>query len=154
MAEDTLQPTLLPRPLDTCDNTPGPRALPDDVRDYLRASKAPNTLRGYRSDWREFCVWCARRALEPLPASPDDVAAYIADCAARLKPGSIQRRLNAIAEAHKAAGVESPTQAPLVRNVMKGIRRAKGTAPAQKAAAVTDDIRAMVAATAPGLIGL
>jgi integrase len=36
---------------------------------------------------------------------------------------------------------------------MKGIRRTKGTAPAQKAAALTDDIRAMVDATDAGTIG-
>jgi integrase len=52
--------------------------------------------------------------------------------------------LNAIAEAHKAAGVDSPTHAPIVRNTMKGIRRTMGTAPVQKSAALTEDIRAMV----------
>jgi integrase len=81
------------------------------------------------------------------------VAAYIAECAGHLKPGSIQRRLNAIAEAHKAAGVESPTHAAIVRNTLKGIRRTLGTAPAQKAAALTNDIRAMVDAADDGLIG-
>jgi len=82
------------------------------------------------------------------------VAAYIAECADRLKVGSIQRRLNAIPEAHKAVGLESPTHSTLVRNTLKGIRRVKGTSPNQKAAALTDDIRAMVAATDAGLIGV
>jgi integrase len=80
--------------------------------------------------------------------------AYIADCAGRLKPGSIQRRLNAIAEAHKAAELDSPTHAGLMRNTLKGIRRTLGTAPAQKAPALTDDIRAMVEAADTGVIGL
>jgi integrase len=88
-----------------------------------------------------------------LPASPDAVAAYIAECAGRLKVGSIQRRLNAIAEAHKAVGVDSPTQSAMVRNAMKGIRRALGTAATQKTAALTDDIRAMIDMTDAGLIG-
>jgi hypothetical protein len=57
-----------------------------------------------------------------------------------LKVGSIQRRLNAIAEAHKAMGLESPTHHAVVTNTMKGIRRTKDTAPVQKAAALTDDI--------------
>jgi integrase len=61
--------------------------------------------------------------------------------------------LNAIAEAHKAAGLESPTHAAIVRNTLKGIRRTHGTAPAQKAPALTDDIRALIAATDAGLIG-
>jgi hypothetical protein len=74
------------------------------VRAYVRASKAENTLRGYQSDWRDFCVWCGVHDACPMPAAAETVAAYIADCAGHLKPGSIQRRLNAIAEAHKAAG--------------------------------------------------
>jgi site-specific recombinase XerD len=127
--------------------------LPSQVREFIRASKAENTLRGYQSDWRNFCQWCEARELLPLPAAAQTVAAYIAECANRLKVGSIQRRLNAIAEAHKATGLESPTHSPIVANTMKGIRRTMGTAPDQKAAALTDDIRAMVEATSSGIIG-
>ena len=130
-----------------------PSPLPAQVREYIRASKAENTLRGYQSDWRAFCAWCESHDVRPLPAAAEAVAAYIAECAGRLKPGSIQRGLNAITEAHKVAGLSSPTHTGIVRNTMKGIRRTLGTAPAQKAAALTDDIRAMVDATDAGLIG-
>ena len=123
------------------------------VREYIRASKAENTLRGYQSDWRSFCTWCEAGRQCPLPALPGTVAAYIAECAGTLKAGSIQRRLNAIAEAHKAVNVESPAHSAMVKNTMKGIRRTNGTAPAQKTAALTDDIRAMVGAIDAGLIG-
>jgi site-specific recombinase XerD len=123
------------------------------VREFIRASKAQSTIRGYRADWRDFCGWCDSRGLNPLPASPETVASYIAECAGRLKAGSVQRRINAIAEAYKAVGLESPTHHPMVTNTMKGIRRTKGTASIQKAPAVTDDIKAMVDATDAGLIG-
>jgi site-specific recombinase XerD len=125
----------------------------EQVRQYIRASKAESTLRGYQTDWQQFCAWCEAHGQCPLPATPEAVAAYIAECANHLKPGSIQRRLNAIAEAHKATGAESPTRSPMVVNTMKGIRRSLGTAPVQKAAALTEDIRAMVAATDESLIG-
>jgi len=125
----------------------------DQAREFARQSKAENTLRGYRTDWRDFCGWCETHAVCCLPSSPETVAAYIAECAGRLKVGSIQRRLNAIAEAHKATGLESPTTAGIVRNTLKGIRRTIGTAPAQKAAALTDDIRTMVDAAGDGTIG-
>jgi integrase len=123
------------------------------VRDFIRASKAESTIRGYRADWGHFCKWCEANQLGPLPASPEVVASYIAECAGRLKVGSVQRRLNAIAEAHKAVGVESPTHHAMVTNTMKGIRRTKGTAPTQKAPTLTDDIRAMIDATDLGIIG-
>jgi len=89
----------------------------------------------------------------PLPAAPETVAAYIADCAGWLKVGTIQRRLNAIAGAHKATGLDSPTSAGMVRNTLKGIRRTLGTATAQKFPTLADDIRAMVDACDVGLIG-
>ena len=128
--------------------------LPSLVREFVRASKAESTLRGYSADWRDFCAWADGHGLSPLPATPESVAAYVAECAGRLKVGSIQRRLNAITEAHKAVGLDSPTHTAIVRNTMKGIRRTKGTAPVQKAAALTADIRAMIDATDAGLIGL
>ena len=125
----------------------------EQVREFIRASKAENTLRGYQSDWRDFCGWCEKHSLCPLPSLPETVAFYIADCAGHLKVGSIQRRLNAIAEAHKAVGQESPTHHAIVRNTLKGIRRTLGTAPDQKAPTLTDDIRAMVESTDAGIIG-
>jgi integrase len=127
--------------------------LPEQVRQYIKASKAANTLRGYQSDWRHFCAWCEGYNQYPLPASPETVAVYIAECAEHLKVGSIQRRLNAIAEAHKATGLESPTRHATVTNTMKGIRRLKGTAPTQKTPTLTDDVRAMLDTTDVGIIG-
>jgi site-specific recombinase XerD len=126
----------------------------EQAREFARRSKAENTLRGYRSDWREFCQWCDRNGTAILPASPEAVASFIAECACRLKVGSIQRRLNAISEAHKAMGLDSPTTSGMVRNTLKGIRRTLGTATVQKAPTFTDDIRAMVESTDGGLIGI
>jgi site-specific recombinase XerD len=125
----------------------------EQVREYVRVSKAENTLRGYQADWRHFNAWCEAHGQGPLPAASETVASYIAGCAGHLKVGSIQRRLNAIAEAHKAVGLESPTRSAIVANTMKGICRTMGTAPAQKAAALTDDIRAMVDVADAGIIG-
>lgn len=144
-----LVPVNVTEEVDTC-----PLPLLETAREFARRSKAENTLRGYRSDWKDFCRWCESHGLCPLPASPETVASYLAGCASRLKVGSIQRRVNAIAEAHKAVGINSPTHHPIVVNTVKGIRRTLGTAPQQKTPTLTDDIRAMVDATDAGLIGV
>ena len=60
----------------------GPPSLLEQVREYIRGSKAESTLRGYRADWRDFVAWCELHNLCPLPAAPEAVAAYIAECAA------------------------------------------------------------------------
>jgi hypothetical protein len=127
-----------------------PSAL-DQAREFACQSKAENTPRGYRADWRDLCAWCHGHGVRALPAAPDVVAAYIAEYARHLSVGSIQRRLNAIAGAHKAIGLEPPTAAGMV--TLKGIRRALGTAAAQKAPTLTDDIRAMFDAAGSDLIG-
>jgi site-specific recombinase XerD len=132
----------------------GPTPSLEQAREYIRASKADSTIRGYKSDWRHFCQWCEGHGLSALPALPETVASYIAEYASFLRVGSVQRRLNAIAEAHKAVGLESPTAAGMVKNTMKGIRRTKGTAPVQKTPTLTEDIKLMVDATDVGLIGL
>jgi integrase len=56
------------------------------------------------------------------------VAGYAADCAARLKANTVERHLAAISQAHQLAGVPNPVEDKLVRTVMAGVRRAKGTA--------------------------
>ncbi len=136
----------------------GPDSVPalplERAREFARQSKAKSTLQGYKADWQDFTRWCASHDLCPMPASPETVASYIAECAVTLKVGSIQRRLNTIAEVHKAVGADSPTVSPMVKSTMKGIRRVMGVAATQKAAALTADIRAMVDATDAGLIGV
>jgi len=119
------------------------------ARDYAREAKAPNTRRAYRADWADFTAWCAAHALVALPAAPETVALYLAARAGDRKPSTLARRLTAIAQAHKTAGHESPTAHPSVRQVVAGIRRAKGTAQEGKAAAVTREVRAMCEALPP-----
>lgn len=111
---------------------------------YHSQARAAATLRAYRTDWRAFEAWCATHQLTSLPAAPETVALYITEMARRAKVSTVTRHLASIAQAHKQQGHDSPTRAAVVQNVLKGIRRAKGTAPTQKAAAEIAIIRAMV----------
>jgi len=47
--------------------------LTPDEAEYVEAARAANTLRGYRSDWREFASWCTQHDLEPMAAAPATV---------------------------------------------------------------------------------
>ncbi len=93
------------------------------VAEYAQQSKSDNTWKAYRADLRDFTAWCNAHRLAPLPASPEMVAAYIAELAAKRKVATIQRRLAAISQAHAAADYETPTRSATVRLVMQGIRR-------------------------------
>lgn len=127
--------------------------LTDHARTYIDSAKAPATLRAYRSDWNDFATWCFRHHRIALPAEPQTVVLYLSDLAQRAKPATIQRRLSSISQAHQAAGHDSPTHHIAVRTTWAGIRRVHGTAQEGKAAAVTDDIKAMCATLPPTLLG-
>ncbi len=118
--------------------------LADSARDFAISSKAPSTIRAYRSDWRHFEAWCQVRDLLHLPASPETLAMYLVDMSSWAKAATIQRRLSSISQAHGVAGHDSPTHDRLVRLTHSGIRRAIGTAHKGKDPVVTAEIRAMV----------
>jgi len=118
---------------------------------FRSASKAKATIRAYGAAWRAFCAWCAAHGVPPLPAAPGTVAGYLADRAAPaagrpLKAASLWQHAAAIAKAHRLAGTPDPMDDEHVRDTLDGIRRQLGTAPVQKAALGTDQVRRLVAA--------
>jgi hypothetical protein len=79
--------------------------------DFIKASRAPNTLDAYVSDFRIFDAWCSERALVSLPPTPDTLCMFLADEASRgRRPSTLQRRLAAIKYAVEAAGVLADTE--------------------------------------------
>jgi integrase len=97
----------------------------------------------------------ARFTTEFLPATPQTVALYLTDLAKTHKVSTLYRRLSGISQAHQAAGYVTPTTDAHVRLVFQGIRRTLGSAPAQKNAAITAEVRAMVETLSPtSLIGV
>lgn len=128
------------------------RSLTLAAQELLQASKAANTVRGYRSDWNDFTAWCSAQRLAPLPAEPATVALYLADLTGSgAATSTIQRRISSISQAHQAAGHRpSPTSDVRVRQVMRGIRRTLGTAPRnQKAPLSAAELRKLVATCPP-----
>ncbi len=129
----------------------------DDVtsaRRYADEAKASSTRRAYRSDFAIFSAWCATRGLDPLPAVPAAVAAFLsAEADGGAKVATLERRRAAIRFAHLLAGLENPTNDRAVTVVMQGIRRSLGSARAQKAAATADRMAVMLATIPDTLIG-
>lgn len=117
------------------------------IQTYAAQAWSQNTLRAYHSDWAHFTAWCAGRQADPLPASPVTVAAYIGALADQgMKVATIVRRLAAISKAHATHGHESPASQrfPVVKEVLKGVKNALGTAQEGKAPLLTADIARLV----------
>ncbi len=112
---------------------------------YAQASKAPNTLRTYASQWRKFSTWCDSVGIEAMPSSPETVAAYITALAdSGRKSGTISKSLAAIAFAHRTRQHPNPTADDRVRQVFEGIRRTLGTASAKVTPLLAPTIRDLV----------
>lgn len=125
--------------------------------DYAEAAKSEATRKAYRGDWAIFVVWCASQGFEALPALPTTVGLFLASQAAILKPATLSRRLAAISVQHRQHSFHLDTRHPAIRDVMTGIRRQKakdGVTTTKKQAAVSDDIRAMVATLPASTLGV
>ena len=106
-------------------------ALPPDVARYLHASVAANTRRAYQFDLDHFAQWGGT-----IPATPVQVASYLATHATTHKVATLRRRLAAIAKAHQDRQLPNPVATPLVKSTLRGIRRTEGV-PQSGAAALT-----------------
>lgn len=108
--------------------------LTPDEAGYVEAARAANTMRGYRSDWREFTTWCTQHDTAPMPAAPATITGYLADLArAGAKVGTMSRRISAIKFAHQLRNFPDPTRNARVVAVWEGIRRTHGAPPDQAA---------------------
>lgn len=88
------------------------------ILEFVRAATAENTRRAYKSDLRHFLERGGR-----LPATPEQVARYLVDHAARLSVATLGRRLSGIRAAHVERGFPDPTKGELIRLTFRGIHR-------------------------------
>lgn len=100
------------------------------VAELVRDSLAPNTRRAYSSDVERFQAWGGS-----LPSDPGQVAAYLTEHAASHAPTTLVRWLASLSKAHRASHDTNPdpTKADIVRSVLRGIRRRRGSVAGQAA---------------------
>ncbi len=94
-----------------------------------RAARAysAQTCEAWRLDWKAFSRFCLTRGLQPLPAKPETVCAFIAwRMGLAKKPATIVRTIATIARAHRAAGVANPCEAEEVRLSKRAMYRELG----------------------------
>jgi site-specific recombinase XerD len=67
----------------------------------LKNSKANNTLRAYKSDFKDFTGFCSRHSLISLPTEPNIVSLYLTHLSKKSKISTLRRRLVSISTVHK-----------------------------------------------------
>ena len=85
-----------------------------------------NTLRAYRSDFRQYEYWCAIKKQPSLPAMADRIAEYVDFMASNYKSATIRRRINSLGTIFRLSKNPDPTKEPEVVLALKRMHRQIG----------------------------
>ena len=104
------------------------KALQEETLLNLQNSKAKNTIRAYKSDFKDFGLFCSQNGFKALPSEPKIVSLYLTYLSTKeVKMSTLKRRLVSIGVIHKLKGYYLDTKHPsIIENIM-GIKRRKGS---------------------------
>ncbi len=103
------------------------KKLHEDTLNNLKLSKANNTLRAYKSDFKDFGVFCAKHGFSSMPSEPKVVSLYLTHLSTKSKISTLRRRLVSIGVVHKLKGHYLDTKHPVIIENLMGIKRKKGS---------------------------
>jgi len=103
------------------------KSLHEATLNNLKSSKANNTLRAYKSDFKDFATFCAKHRLNSLPSEPKIVSLYLTHLSKYSKISTLRRRLVSISMVHKLKGQYLDTKHPIIVENLMGIKRVKGS---------------------------
>ena len=104
------------------------KVLQDQTLNNLRNSKSNNTIRAYKSDFKDFSVFCAKNSLKSLPTDSKIVALYLTYLSSKgVKISTLKRRLVSLGVIHKLKGHYLDTKHPIIIENLMGIKRKIGS---------------------------
>ena len=103
------------------------KKLHEETLENLKSSKANNTLRAYKSDFKDFGAFCAKHGFNSMPTEPKVVSLYLTHLSASSKMSTLRRRLVSIGVVHKIKGHYLDTKHPVIVENLMGIKRKKGS---------------------------
>ena len=103
------------------------KKLHEETLENLKTSKAINTLRAYKSDFKDFSAFCAKHEFNCMPTDPKIVSLYLTHLSSSSKISTLRRRLVSIGVVHKLKGHYLDTKHPVIIENLMGIKRKKGS---------------------------
>ena len=104
------------------------KALKEETLLNLQSSKANNTVRAYKSDFKDFGLFCAQNNFKSLPSEPKTVSLYLTYLSTKeAKISTLKRRLVSIGVIHRLKGYYLDTKHPSIIENLMGIKRRKGS---------------------------
>jgi site-specific recombinase XerD len=111
----------------------------------LKNSKALNTVRAYKSDFKDFGLFCSQNGFKSLPSDPKIVSLYLTHLSIKeAKMSTLKRRLVSIGVIHRLKGHYLDTKHPsIIENIM-GIKRRKGSIQKAKKPILISDLKSII----------
>ena len=103
------------------------KKLHEETLENLKSSKANNTLRAYKADFKDFSAFCVKHGFSSMPTEPKVVSLYLTSLSANSKISTLRRRLVSIGIVHKLKGHYLDTKHPIIIENLMGIKRKIGS---------------------------
>ena len=103
------------------------KSLHEETLNNLKSSKSNNTLRAYKSDFRDFGAFCVKHGFDSLPTEPKIISLYLTHLSKSSKISTLRRRLVSISMIHRLKGHYLDTKHPIIIENLMGIKRVKGS---------------------------
>ena len=110
----------------------------------LRSSKASNTLRAYRADYKDFSGFCFKNGFKPMPSEPKIISLYLTYLSKSSKFSTLKRRLASISVIHRLSGHYVDTKHPIITENLMGIKRVKGSYQKAKKPILIRDLKLLI----------
>jgi len=121
------------------------KVLHEETLNNLKSSKANNTIRAYRSDFKDFGAFCVKNGFKSLPTEPKIVSLYLTQLSIKdSKMSTLRRRLVSIGIIHKLKGHYLDTKHPVIIENLMGISRKKGNYQRGKKPILINQLRTII----------
>ena len=110
----------------------------------LKSSKASNTLRAYKADYKDFARFCIKHTFKSMPTDPKVVSLYLTHLSQTSKFSTLKRRLASISVIHRLSGHYIDTKHPMITENLMGIKRVKGSYQKAKKPILLNDLKSIV----------
>ncbi len=110
----------------------------------LKNSKAHNTLRAYKSDFKDFSLFCGKNGFSSLPSEPKILALYITHLSKSSKFSTLKRRIASIIVIHRLKGHYLDTKHPIIMENLHGIKRSLGARQKSKKPLLINDLKLII----------
>ena len=120
------------------------KSLELETLQNLRSSKATNTIRAYKADYKDFAFFCIKNGFKPMPSEPKIISLYLTFLSKSCKFSTLKRRLASISIIHKLSGQYIDVKHPLITENLMGIKRIKGSYQKAKKPILINDLKLII----------